>query len=77
MERQPYDLIFMDVKMPLMTGIEAAKEIRKRWPGNGPKIIAVTAYALDGDMERCIEAGMDGYISKPVRLSDLVDVLKG
>lgn len=75
LEMRPYDLILMDVKMPEMDGIDATKEIRRRWPDNGPKIIAITAYALHGDKERCLEAGMDGYISKPVRKEDLAEVL--
>ncbi len=75
LERQPYDIIFMDVKMPVMTGIEAARKIRERWPDSGPKIIAVTAYALHGDRERCLEAGMDGYIAKPVQKEDLLEAL--
>lgn len=76
LEPQPYDLIFMDVKMPVMTGIEAAKKIRERWPENGPKIIAVTAYALHGDREKCLAAGIDDYIPKPVQKEDLVEVLE-
>ncbi|HSD59141.1 MAG TPA: ATP-binding protein, partial [Methanotrichaceae archaeon] len=75
LERQPYDIIFMDVKMPIMNGIEAARKIRERWSENGPKIIAVTAYALHGDKEKCLEAGMDGYIPKPVLKEDLAEVL--
>ncbi len=76
LEIQPYDLVLMDVRMPEMDGIAATREIRKRWPGNGPKVIAITAYALEGDREKCIEAGMDGYIAKPVDRRDLVKVLK-
>jgi signal transduction histidine kinase/CheY-like chemotaxis protein len=75
LERQPYDVIFMDVKMPVMDGLEAARRIRERWPDNRPKIVAITAYALHGDREKCLAAGMDGYISKPVRKEDLADVL--
>jgi CheY-like chemotaxis protein len=71
----PYDLVFMDIRMPEMDGITAPKEIRKFWPDNGPKIIAITAFARKGDRERCLEAGMDGYISKPAKLDDLVDAL--
>ena len=52
--------------MPVMAGIEATRKIREFWPENGPKIIAVTAYALRGDVEKCLNAGMDGYITKPV-----------
>jgi CheY-like chemotaxis protein len=76
LERQPYDLIFMDVKMPVMDGLEATRKIRERWPENGPKIIAITAYALHGDREKCLATGMDGYISKPVRKEDLAKMLE-
>jgi CheY-like chemotaxis protein len=76
LERQPYDIVFMDVKMPVMNGIEAARAIRERWPANGPKIIAITAYVLHGDKEKCLAAGMDGYIQKPVQKEDLAEVLK-
>ncbi len=69
-----YDIVLMDIQMPGMDGIEATKEIRKRWP-NGPVVVALTAYALDGDRERCMEAGMDGYISKPVKIEELEAVL--
>lgn len=75
LERQPYDIIFMDVKMPVMNGIEATRKIRERWPESGPKIIAVTAYALHGDKEKCLAVGMDGYIPKPVQKKDLAKVL--
>lgn len=70
LERQTYDIILMDVQMPEMDGIEAAKKIREQWHV-WPKIIAITAYALEGDMDRCLEAGMDDYISKPIQLDDL------
>ena len=76
LERQPYDLVLMDVKMPEMDGLQATRIIRQRWPDNGPKIIAITAYALQGDREKCIEAGMDDYISKPIRMNELAAVLK-
>jgi len=75
LERQTYDLILMDVQMPEMDGLEAAQEIRKRWP-NGPKIVAITAHALSGDREKCIEAGMDDYIAKPVQKENLAKVLE-
>jgi len=75
LERQPYDLVLMDVRMPEMNGLEAANIIRQRWPDSGPSIIAVTAYALEGDREKCLDAGMDGYISKPIRIEDLSEKL--
>ncbi|MDD1750347.1 MAG: PAS domain S-box protein [Methanothrix sp.] len=74
MERQPYDIVLMDVKMPEMDGLQAARIIRKLWP-QGPKIVAITAYALQGDRERCLEAGMDEYVSKPVKMEELAEVL--
>jgi CheY-like chemotaxis protein len=76
LERQHYDLVFMDVRMPEMDGILATQEIRRRWPTTVPKIIAITAYALEGDREKCIEAGMNGYIPKPVKKEELAEVLK-
>jgi CheY-like chemotaxis protein len=76
LERRPYDLVLMDIRMPEMDGITAAKEIRKRWPKQGPKIIAITAYAMAGDKEMCLNAGMDGYIAKPVQMDELAEVLK-
>ena len=60
-ERQDYDLVLMDVKMPEMDGITATQVIRKLRPENAPKIIAITAFALKGDREKCLEAGMDDY----------------
>ena len=73
---RPYDLILMDIRMPKMDGMTASKEIHKLWPDNRPKIVAVTAFAMEGDREKCLEAGMDDYISKPVQMQELVEVLK-
>ncbi len=76
LERQYYDLVLMDVQMPDTDGLEATKEIRKRWPDRGTIIIALTAHALAGDRERCIEAGMNGYLAKPVQIEDLAKALE-
>ncbi len=75
LERQHYDVVLMDVEMPVMDGLEATRIIRQKWPDNKPKIIAVTAYALAGDKERFLEAGMDDYVSKPVQKDLLANVL--
>jgi GAF domain-containing protein/CheY-like chemotaxis protein len=74
-ERQPYDVILMDVQMPEMDGLEATRQIRKR-PISQPFIVAMTANAMEGDREMCLEAGMNYYISKPIRVPELVSALK-
>jgi CheY-like chemotaxis protein len=67
-ERQPYDLILMDVQMPEMDGLEATRRIVDRWSeSERPWIVAMTAEAMQGDPERCLAAGMDDYITKPIR----------
>jgi signal transduction histidine kinase/HPt (histidine-containing phosphotransfer) domain-containing protein len=74
-----YDLVLMDIQMPKMNGLEATVNIRKLEKSRGRKalkIIAMTANALAGDREKCLNAGMDDYLSKPVRSKDLVEVLK-
>lgn len=76
LERQTYDLVLMDVQMPEMDGLTATKEVCQRWsPEERPYIIAMTANAMQGDREICLDAGMDGYITKPVRMNELRDVL--
>lgn len=77
LERQPYDLIFMDVQMPEMDGLEATKQIVQRWEKDArPKIIAMTANAMQGDREKCLTIGMDDYISKPIRVEDIKAALE-
>ncbi len=71
LERQPYDVILMDIQMPEMDGLQAARIIRQMSLDKQPKILALTAYALQGDRERCLSAGMDGYISKPMLIEEL------
>ena len=77
LERQRYDVVLMDVQMPEMDGLEAARRICRRWPKEErPRLIAMTAYALEGDREWCLAAGMEDYITKPVRIEELVDALE-
>ena len=70
--RQPYDLVLMDVQMPVMDGLEAAVEINRHWPRGGrPRMVAMTANAMAEDRRACMEAGMDDYVAKPIRIEQL------
>jgi CheY-like chemotaxis protein len=76
LEHRHYDLILMNIGMPKMDGITATQEIRARWPvAQQPIIIAITAYLLPDGRDRCIAAGMDDYIVKPVQMGDLAKML--
>jgi signal transduction histidine kinase/CheY-like chemotaxis protein/HPt (histidine-containing phosphotransfer) domain-containing protein len=76
--RESFDLVLMDVQMPALSGIEATQLIRERERRGARRtpIIAMTARAMNGDRERCLEAGMDGYVSKPIRTADLLAAIE-
>ena len=73
--RQKYDLVFMDVQMPKMDGLEATQKIIERWGATRPWIVAMTANAMQQDKEICLAIGMDNYISKPCSVMDFQNVL--
>jgi CheY-like chemotaxis protein len=75
-QRQAYDVVLMDVQMPEMDGLEAARQICARWgPRARPRIVAMTANAMQGDRDMCLAAGMDDYLTKPIRVERLVEAL--
>ena len=78
LEKEVFDLVFMDVQMPEMDGLEATAAIRKHeeLSGKHQAVIALTAHAMKGDLERCLAAGMDGYLSKPIRPQELDAILE-
>jgi CheY-like chemotaxis protein len=74
--RQTYDVVLMDVQMPEMDGLDATRTICTRWgPEERPRIIAMTANAMQGDRDLCFAAGMDDYVTKPIRVERLVEAL--
>ncbi len=77
LEQNTFDLIFLDVQMPEMDGLEASRKIAERWGAERrPRIIAMTGNALMGDREKCLAAGMDDYISKPIRIAELQSAIE-
>lgn len=77
LECRSYDIVLMDVQMPEMDGMEAARAIRERWStADQPRIIALTAHAMESDKKMCIDAGMDDYLSKPVKIEKLRTALE-
>ncbi|MEE8526209.1 MAG: ATP-binding protein, partial [Thermoanaerobaculia bacterium] len=76
LDRQNYDVILMDIQMPEIDGLETARRIRRRSDEPGPWIVAMTAGAMSGDREKCFEAGMNDYLSKPVRIDELQTALE-
>ena len=79
LEKDSFDLVLMDVQMPELDGFEATALIREREKHSGTHVpvVALTAHAMKGDRERCLAAGMDGYLTKPIRSSELDEILKG
>jgi two-component system, sensor histidine kinase and response regulator len=79
LEKERFDLVLMDLQMPEMDGFEATTAIRKNEKNSGAhlSIVALTAHAMKGDREKCFAAGMDGYLTKPIRPQELDEILEG
>jgi len=74
--RQTYDVVLMDVQMPELDGLDATRRICATWPlEQRPRIVAMTANAMQGDREMCLAAGMDDYVTKPIRVNELINAL--
>jgi two-component system sensor histidine kinase/response regulator len=78
LEKQPFDLVLMDLQMPEMDGFEATRLLREKEKASGAHlpIIALTAHAMKGDKERCLACGMDGYVTKPIKVGELFSVME-
>jgi two-component system sensor histidine kinase/response regulator len=77
LDEESYDLVLMDIQMPEIDGLEATAKIREmeNLTGRHQMVVALTAHAMKGDVERCLSAGMDGYLTKPIRPQELDDLL--
>jgi PAS domain S-box-containing protein len=76
LEKKRYDILFMDIQMPVMDGLEATRTIVSSWPKNKrPRIIAMTANVMQGDREKCLDAGMEDYLSKPIKFDEVEEAL--
>ncbi len=76
LERDAFDVVLMDVQMPELDGLDATRRIRATWPDRPVRIVAMTANAMADDREACLAAGMDDYVSKPIRVDELVAALE-
>ena len=78
LDQESFDLVLMDVQMPEIDGFEATATLRKKEEATGAHlpVVAMTAHAMQGDKERCLAAGMDGYVSKPIDINQLVSVVE-
>jgi CheY-like chemotaxis protein len=77
LEQRSFDLVLMDVEMPIMNGLQASAAIRAgEMTGGNIPIIAMTAHVMKGDEQKCLAAGMDGYVGKPIRPADLAEAIR-
>ena len=76
LERDTFDVVLMDVQMPELDGLDATRRIRTTWPDRPVRIVAMTANAMADDRDACLAAGMDDYVSKPIRVDELVAALE-
>ena len=77
LEQERYDVVLMDVQMPELDGLDTTRRIHERWPaGKRPRVVAMTANAMQEDREACFAAGMDDYVAKPIRPEALAEALR-